>query len=280
MTAPSPSDPIGLIAGGGRFPVLFAEKARALGLPVVCVGIRGMADRAALEPLCHRFFWSRLGAMNRPIRCFKRAGVRRWTMAGKVHKVKMFGPFGWLSLVPDMRMLRFWYSHRENNADDTITRGVIAEFAKAGLVCTSALDICPELLVRSGVLTNRRPTAREEADIDYGWHLAREMGRLDIGQSVAVKDRAVLAVEAVEGTDAAILRAGTLCPAGGFTVVKVAKPAQDMRFDVPAIGPATVEAMQRAGARILAIEAGLTIVIDEAETIRLANAAGIAIVAR
>jgi UDP-2,3-diacylglucosamine hydrolase len=274
-------EPIGLIAGWGRLPVLFAEKAKSLGIPVICVGIRGMADRAALEPHCHKFFWTRLAAMNRPVRCFKRQGVRRWTMAGKVFKVKLFSASRWFTLLPDLRMIRFYFFRkRPDNADDTLTLALIDEYARDGLVCTSALELCPELLVRPGLLTRRPPTSREEADIEYGWHLAKEMGRLDIGQSVAVRERAVLAVEAIEGTDAAIRRAGELCRAGGFVVVKVAKPQQDMRFDVPTVGPSTIESIKVAGGRVLAIEAEKTILIDEAETIRLADGAGITIVAR
>jgi UDP-2,3-diacylglucosamine hydrolase len=274
-------EPIGLIAGWGRFPVLFAEKAHSLNIPVVCVGIRGMADRDALEPHCHRFYWSRLASLSRPIRCFKREGVRRWTMAGKVFKVKVFSPARWLTLLPDLRMIRFWFFRRRaDNADDTLTLALIDEFAREGLACTSALDLCPELLVRRGVLTRRPPTAREEADIEYGWQLAKEMGRLDVGQSVAVRERAVLAVEAIEGTDAAIRRAGELCPAGGFVVVKVAKPHQDMRFDVPTVGPSTIGSIKAAGGKVLAIEAEKTILLDEAETVRLADEAGISIVAR
>ena len=158
--------------------------------------------------------------------------------------------------------------------------GVIAEFAADNLHFESALDLCPELLVRPGVLTRRPPNAREEADIAFGWELAKEMGRLDVGQSVAVKERAVLAVEAIEGTDRAILRAGELCRSGGFVVVKVAKPQQDMRFDVPTVGRDTIETMSRAGARVLAIEAGRTVLLDEAETLALADRYGIAILAR
>jgi UDP-2,3-diacylglucosamine hydrolase len=273
-------EPIGLIAGWGRLPVLFAEKARSQNIPVVCVGIRGMADRAALEPHCHKFYWTRLAALGRPIRCFRRAGVQRWTMAGKVFKVQLFSPARWITLFPDLRMIRFWFRRRADNADDTLTLAMIDEYAREGLVCTSALDLVPELLVRQGVLTRRQPNSREEADIEYGWRLAKEMGRLDVGQSVAVRDRAVLAVEAIEGTDAAIRRAGELCRAGGFVVVKVAKPQQDMRFDVPTVGPSTIESMKAAGGKVLAIEADKTILIDEAETVRLADAAGIAIVAR
>ena len=143
-----------------------------------------------------------------------------------------------------------------------------------------ALDLCPELLVREGVLTRRRPTAAEERDIEFGWDLAKEMGRLDVGQSVMVKEGAVLAVEAIEGTDLAILRAGELCGRNGFVVVKVAKPKQDMRFDVPTVGTTTIETMKAAGATALAIEAGRTILLDEAETVALADRYGIAIVSR
>lgn len=274
-------EPIGLIAGWGRLPVLIAEKAKSLGIPVVCVGIRGMADRAALEPHCDRFYWSRVAAMDRPVRCFKREGVRRWTMAGKVFKVKLFSASRWFTLLPDLRMIRFYFFRkRPDNADDTLTLAFIDEYARDGLICTSALELCPELLVRPGLLTRRPPTKREEADIEYGWKLAKEMGRLDVGQSVAVRERAVLAVEAIEGTDAAIRRAGELCPSGGFVVVKVAKPQQDMRFDVPTVGPSTIESIKVAGGRVLAIEAEKTILIDEADTIRLADEAGITIVAR
>ncbi|HKB06258.1 MAG TPA: UDP-2,3-diacylglucosamine diphosphatase LpxI, partial [Gemmataceae bacterium] len=223
----------------------------------------------------------RLAALGRPIRCFKREGVRRWTMAGKVFKTRMFSPARLFTLLPDPRMIRFYFfRRRRDNADDTLTLGIIDEFARDGLECTSALDLCPELLVRPGVLTSRHPTTREEADIEYGWQLAKEMGRLDVGQCVAVRDRAVLAVEAIEGTDAAIRRAGELCPAGGFVVVKVAKPQQDMRFDVPTVGPSTIQSIRAAGGRVLAVEAGKTILIDEAETIRLANEAGITMISR
>src|SRR5262249_32284138 len=152
-----------------------------------------------------------------------------------------------------------------DNRDDALLLAVIDEFARDGLTFDSALDLCPELLVRPGVLTKRAPSAREEGDIAFGWTLAKEMGRLDVGQSVAVKERSALAGEAVEGTDAAIARAGALCRSGGFVVVKVAKPQQDMRFDVPTVGCQTVETMHRAGGRVLAVEAGKTILLDEVD---------------
>lgn len=273
-------EPIGLLAGWGRLPIVLLQKARSLGVPVVTVGIRHMAD-PILRELSYRHYWTRLGGMGRTIRCFRREGVRRWCMAGKVHKVSLFTPWRWLTYLPDGRMLRFYFDHtRRDNADDTLTLGIIREFEKDGLICVSALDLCPELLVKPGVLTRRAPTAAEERDIEFGWHIAKEMGRLDIGQSVIVQERAVLAVEAIEGTDQAILRAGQLSRRKGFVVVKVAKPQQDMRFDVPTVGKGTIETIYQAGGKVLAIEAGKTILLDEAETLALANRYGITIVSR
>lgn len=272
--------PIGLLAGWGRFPILFAEKAKMLGHPVVCVGLRDEAD-PRLEEMVDRFYWSGIAKLGWMIRCFKREKVHSIVMAGKIHKVKMQASFRVLRYLPDWRMIKAWWlSGRRDNKDDTLMLQLIDEFAKDGMTFASALDYCPELLMKEGVPTRRKPSPSEQADIAFGWELAKEMGRLDVGQSVAVRERAVLAVEAIEGTDQAILRAGQLCPRGGIVVVKVAKPTQDMRFDVPTVGRQTVESMHKAGARVLAVEADKTIVIDEAETIALADHYGIAIVAR
>jgi DUF1009 family protein len=274
------SDQIGLLAGSGRFPIAFAAKAHALGLRVVCVGIRNEAAPELAE-LVKRFHWCGVARLGRMIRCFKREGVDRVVMAGKITKAAfMHAPWRVLSLLPDWRTVRFWYSRgRRDNRDDSLLLGIIDEFARDGLLFDSALTICPELLVKAGVLTRRRPTAGEESDVSFGWELAKEMGRLDVGQSVAVKERAVLAVEAIEGTDRAIARAGELCRAGGFVVVKVAKPQQDMRFDVPTVGRQTIESMRAARGRVLAVEAGKTIILDQEETVALADRHGICIVA-
>jgi UDP-2,3-diacylglucosamine hydrolase len=282
MTMPSTNaaGPIGLLAGSGRFPILFAEKARRLGLSVVCVGINGEAD-SALEPLVDRFYWTGLAKLGRMIRCFKREGVQQIVMAGKIQKVKMNASFRLLRYLPDWRMIRaYFFRPRRDNKDDTLLLAFIAEFEKDGMTFASALDLCPELLVKPGLLTQRDVSASEAADIEFGWELAKEMGRLDVGQSVAIRERAVLAVEAIEGTDQAILRAGQLCPRGGIVIVKVAKPQQDMRFDVPTVGGATIESMRKAGARVLAIEADKTIIIDEEQTVALADRYGITIVAK
>jgi UDP-2,3-diacylglucosamine hydrolase len=272
--------PIGLLAGWGRFPFAFAQKARSLDLPVVCVGIRGEAS-PELASLVQRFHWTGPAQMGRMIRLFKRAGVEQIVMAGKVHKANvMHRPWKIFTLCPDWRTVRWWcFRARPNNSDDSLLLSMIEEFGRDGLQFESALALCPELLVKPGILTRRRPTAREESDIAFGWELAKEMGRLDVGQSVAVKARAVLAVEAIEGTDSAILRAGQLCRAGGFVVVKVAKPRQDMRFDVPTVGCTTIESLWQAGGRVLAIEADKTIMLDQTETLALADRYGLTIVA-
>ncbi|HEV3120856.1 MAG TPA: UDP-2,3-diacylglucosamine diphosphatase LpxI [Isosphaeraceae bacterium] len=270
---------IGLLAGSGRFPILFAEAARRQGLRVACVGIRYEAPEV-LGELCESFQLAGVTKLGAIIRAFRRQGVKRIVMAGKVTKSVMYTPWRMVQLWPDPRFMRMWYlGLRKDKRDDSILLGVIAEFERDGMTFASALDFCPELLVSAGVLTRRRPTAAERRDIDFGWQLAKEMGRLDVGQSVAVKELATLAVEAIEGTDRCIERAGQLCRAGGWTLVKVAKPQQDMRFDVPTIGTSTIENLRQSGARVLAIEAGKTIVVDQAEVVDLADRYGLTIVA-
>ena len=186
--------------------------------------------------IVHRFYWTRLGSINRPIRCFKKEGVRQYVWAGKIHKVNIFRPFRLLTMLPDLRMIRFWFfRRRKNNADDTVAKGIMDEFAKDGIICSSTIELCPELLVKPGITSrSAQPTEAERRDISYGWKVAKEMGRLDIGQSVMVHEQTALAVEAIEGTDRAIQRARRgFITARGFVVVKVAKPQRDMRIDVP-----------------------------------------------
>lgn len=270
---------IGLLAGGGQFPVEFARAAVREGHEVVCLGVAGMAP-AILGDICHSFRTVPLARIGLAIRHFKRRNVDRAVMAGKIEKRILFDPFRVFRLMPDLRTLHMWYHYaRENRKDDTILLAVIREFARDGIVFESALDYAPELLVHHGFLTRRRPTTAQWEDIRFGWEIAKEMGRLDVGQSIVVNDKAVIAVEAVEGTDECIRRAGSLCRRGGFTVVKVAKPQQDMRFDVPTVGVGTLKTMQAAGGRVLAIESEKTIVLDREEFLLLADKLGIAIVA-
>jgi len=273
------AEPIGLIAGSGRFPILFAEAARRQGLAVACVGIKYEAPEE-LRALCSSFDIVGVAKLGRMIRAFRRRGARRIVMAGKVTKNVMYTPWRMVQLCPDLRTLQWWYRrNRVDNRDDSLLLSLIGEFERDAMTFASALDFCPELLVKNGILTRRAPTPAEQKDIEFGWALAKEMGRLDVGQSVAVKERAALAVEAIEGTDRCIERAGQLCRAGGWALVKVAKPQQDMRFDVPTIGVSTIENLRKAGARVLAIEAGKTILLDQPEVVALADRYGLCIVA-
>lgn len=277
--ADTPDRCVGLLAGSGRFPILFAEGARRQGYRIACVGIRYEAP-PELEGLCDSFELVSVSKLGGLIRAFQRQKVSQIVMAGKVTKSVMYTPFRFLRLMPDVRMIKFWYHTLSgDHRDDSILLTLIAEFEKDGLNFGSALDYCPELLVKDGVLTRRAPSAKERTDIEFGWALAKEMGRLDVGQSVAIKEASALAVEAIEGTDRCIERAGQLCRAGGWTLVKVAKPLQDMRFDVPTIGVSTIENLHRARARVLAIEANRTIVVDQADVIALADKYGLTIVA-
>jgi UDP-2,3-diacylglucosamine hydrolase len=273
---------IGMMAGWGRYPLLIAEALRRQGSELYCLGVIGHAD-SKLAEVCRDFQWSGLGRFGAAIRYFKRHGVTDVIMAGKIHKVVLFQPWMIVRNMPDLRTIRMFIPHfvtgRRDNKDDTLLGAIVAEFAREGMRFGRPTDYVPELLVSQGQLTRRSPTALQWHDIRFGWKLAKEMGRLDVGQSVAVKDRAVLAIEAVEGTDECIRRAGTLCRSGGFTVVKVAKPQQDMRYDVPTIGTRTIESLAASGGRVLAIEAGRTILLDGAEVIELADRHGLVIVA-
>ena len=273
---------IGIMAGWGRYPLVIAEALKKQGYETYCLGVVGHADPKLAE-VCHEFQWSGLAKFGSAIRYFKRRGVTEAMMAGKIFKVRLFGRFAWLRHLPDLRTIRmlipFFWTRQKDCRDDTLLTAVVDEFASEGIRLSAPTDYAPELLVKPGQLTRRGPSFAQQKDIEFGWRMAKEMGRLDIGQSVAVKDQAVLAVEAVEGTDQNIRRAGTLCKAGHFTVVKVAKPQQDMRFDVPTIGRGTLETMLEAGGEVLAIEAGKTILLDQHEVIEFANQHKMVIVA-
>jgi hypothetical protein len=246
------------------------------------LGIAGQAD-AALADLCDDFRWVGLAKLGQAIRYFKSHGVTRAMMAGKVHKKILFQPWLWLRLLPDLRTLRACAPHfltrRKDCRDDSLLKMVVDEFAADGIQFAPATDFAPELLARPGQPTRRSPSTRQWKDIRFGWRIAKELGRLDIGQTVAVKNQAVLALEAVEGTDECIRRAGGLCRFSGFVVVKVAKPQQDMRFDVPTIGLGTLPTMVEAGGRVLVIEAGRTIFLEESRLIGFANRNRLIIVA-
>ncbi len=273
---------IGLIAGWGRYPIVLAIELKRQGHQVVCLGVKQHAD-PVLRDICDDYGEAGIGRMGSIIRFFHRRGVTHATMAGKIQKVMLFQRCRWLKNLPDLTTLAAFYPHLISRArdcnDDSLLGKIVELFGRHGIILGPATNLVPELLVKHGLISKRELTAAERKDIEYGWRLAKEIGRLDIGQSVAVKGRAVIAVEAVEGTDECIRRAGTLCPSGGFTVVKVAKPQQDMRFDVPTIGLGTLQTLIEAGGRVLAVEAGKTILIDEPDVVAMANRCGITVVA-
>jgi UDP-2,3-diacylglucosamine hydrolase len=272
---------IGLVAGWGRYPLVIAEALRSAGYEVVGLGIKDHADQN-LRPLCAVYHEVGLAKLGAALRYFKRQGVTQATMAGKIHKVVLFQRMAWLKHLPDWRCAQAfapsWLWKTRDRRDDTLLGIVVEEFARDGIHFAPATDFAPELLVKQGHLAGRRLTFAQGKDVEFGWRLAKEMGRLDVGQSVAVKGLAVIAVEAIEGTDQCIRRAGELCPQGGFTVVKVAKPQQDMRFDVPTIGLGTLETMVAAGAKVLAVEAEKTILIDEPDVRAFAQKHGLSLV--
>jgi DUF1009 family protein len=259
------SEPIGLLAGWGRYPIVVAEALRRRGHRVIGLGVRDHAD-PQLAQLCDEFQWIGLGTVGRAIRHFRRHGVSRAVMAGKIHKITFYRPGWWLRHRPDWTAVRTFYRHfitgANDRKDDSLLSALVSAYAAAGIRFDPATNFAPELLVQQGQVAGRALSAKQLRDVEFGWAMARQMGRLDIGQTVCIKDQAVLAVEAIEGTDECIRRAGELCRQGGFTVVKVAKPQQDMRFDVPTVGLNTLESIAAAGGRVLAIEAERTILLD------------------
>ena len=261
---------VGLIAGNGAFPALFARAAASQGLEVVCVAHRGETD-PALEGLCAQFTWVELGQVGKLIKTLKAGGVSEVVLAGGISKQAIY------HARPDLKMIMLLATLRDHS-DDGILRALAAKLEASGLKVANPIDYLEGLLAKPGLLAGPRPSEDQMKDVALGMRLAREIGRLDIGQTVVVKTRAVVAVEAMEGTDRCIERAAALCGPGAV-VAKACKPIQDLRFDLPAIGPRTIEVMAQAGAAVLAVEAGKTIVLEGEELRRRAEAAGIAVLA-
>lgn len=272
---------IGLVAGWGDFPVRVAQALKKQGFQIYCLAIKDHAD-PILKEICDQHRVLGIGKMGAQVRFFRQAGVTEAVMAGKIFKVKIFQRFSLLRHLPDFTTMKHFYpmlvQKNKDRRDDTLLGMVTELYAENGIAFSPATDFAPDLLVQPGCLTQKKPSASQWKDIQFGWTMAKEMGRLDIGQSVCIKNQAVIAVEAIEGTDESIRRAGELCQ-GGFTLVKVAKPNQDMRFDVPTVGVKTIQTLRDAGGVVLAIEAHQTIVLDQDQTVRLADQYGISIVA-
>jgi len=267
---------LGLIAGNGRFPFLVLDAARAAGYDVTVVAITEeafpeLADAAARSAAA--FHSVSLGQLGTCIKLLKAAGVTQALMAGQVKHVKIFS-----GIVPDMTLLGVLMRLKSKNTDALIS-AVADVLRDNGIELVDSTAFLAPLLAQAGVLTKRAPTEEERADLEFGYRVADAIAALDVGQTIAVKAAAVVAVEAMEGTDAVIARAGQLAGAGA-RIVKVAKPNQDMRFDVPVVGVSTIEAMVAAGASLLSVDAGKTLMLDGAAIVRAADAAGIAILGR
>jgi DUF1009 family protein len=269
--------PLGLIAGNGTFPFLILRAARQMGHEVVVVAIEGEAfpdlETLARELGGVQWSWIALGHLGKCIKIMKTAGVSRAVMAGQVKHTKLFG-----GVLPDLTLLSVLTRLKSKNTDALIA--AIADVMKDhGITLMDSTELLTDLLARPGVLTQRQPTEAMLADFAFGYQVADAIAGVDIGQTIVVKDKAVVAVEAMEGTDAAITRAGQLAGPGS-RVVKVAKPSQDMRFDVPVVGVATIAAMKAAGADALSIDAGKTLILDGPALVQAANDAEMVVVGR
>jgi DUF1009 family protein len=261
---------IGLIAGSGRFPLLFAESARRAGHRVVAAAHVNQTD-PALEGLVDACTWVKLGQFGKVLEFLRDAGCKQVVMLGGIAKARFFRD-AWLDGLGVQVLARL-----ATKTDDSVLRAIAGALEERGITVIDPASFLQDRLAPEGVLGKREPTGDEWADARYGLELARAVGRLDLGQTVVVKDRMAVAVEALEGTDACIRRGGELAKEGAV-VVKAVKPQQDRRFDLPAVGPDTIDAMEKAGCRVLAVEAGSTLVMDLDELVRRADKARIAVV--
>jgi len=262
---------IGLIAGNGNFPIAFAQAAKLKGLQVIAVAHEG-ETLPELAQLVDAIFWVKVGQLGKIITILKEQGVVDVLMAGGIKKTRFFG-----NTLPDMRGMAL-LAKMAHKKDDSLLRAVAEELESEGITVRESTLFLDSIVAQQGLLTKRKPSKEERRDIEFGWQMAKEIGRLDIGQTVVVKDQVILAVEAIEGTDEAIRRGGRLCGQGAV-VVKVCKPQQDLRFDLPAIGTQTIKSMLEVQASCLAVEAGKTIIIERETVINDANRAGITIIA-
>jgi DUF1009 family protein len=262
---------IGLIAGNGDFPIAFAQAAKQKGLQVIAVAHEG-ETLPELAPLVDGIFWVKVGQLGKIIKIFKDQDIKDVLMAGGIKKTRMFD-----GSLPDLRGAAL-LAKMLHKKDDSLLKAVAEELESEGIIVRESTLYLDNLLAPAGVLTKRKPSKDERLDIVYGWQMAKEIGRLDIGQTVVLKDQVILAVEAIEGTDEAIRRGGKLCGKGAI-VVKVCKPQQYLRFDLPAIGVHTIASLVEVSASCLAIETGKTIILDRDTVITNADRAGIAIVA-
>ncbi len=262
---------LGLIAGSGKLPVAIASEARSMGYAVIAVGLEPLADKS-LAGVADEIHWINVGRLGAIIATLKKGGVGEAVMAGKVPKSLLYKG----RVTPDLRAVKVLLCLRDRK-DDSILLAITHELEKDGIKLLKTTDFTTRLLTPAGILTQKPPSEEEWKDIAFGWQVAKEIGKLDIGQTVVVKNLAVMSVEAIEGTDEAIRRGGVLAGEGAV-VVKVSKPRQDMRFDVPVVGSDTLKAMIEVKARVLAIDSKRSILLDREKMIADARKAGITIV--
>ena len=270
MTEPGQASPIGLIAGGGQFPLLFAEAARARGRRVVAVA-HVNETLPELEQQADVTCWVKLGQLGRIIKYFRQEGVGETVFAGTITKTRIFH-----DVLPDFKGLTLW-NKIDIRLDDAILRAVAQTLEEEGIRVIASTCYLDHLFFPQGLLSRKKPSTAQMEDIRFGWSIARAVGRLDIGQCVVVRDRSVLAVEAIEGTDAAIRRGGELAGSGAV-VVKLKKPDQDFRFDLPATGEKTIATLAAVKGAVLAVEAGQSLLFDRAAMVRAADRAGIVVI--
>ena len=269
---------IGLIAGQGRLPFLVAAGAKQAGLKVVCVGLldNALPQLADKVDVFYNVAIARPGSW---IRKLRKHGVTDTIMVGRVAKSRVFTPWRILKYLPDWRALKIWYwtLRKKDKRNDTLLCALADELASGGINLTDSTKYCKEHFASPSPMTKKKPNPSVEDDIEFGWQIVKKLGELDIGQAIAVKEKEVIAVEAIEGTANIIVRAGQFCKSGGWTLIKTAKPNQDMRFDVPCVGPDTIKSLAENGGKCLVVETGKTIIIDKPQTIELADKLGITI---
>jgi hypothetical protein len=265
------SKTLGLIAGTGELPRVIVSEAKKMGYRVVAIALQPPADES-LKPFADEFHKVHIGRLGGLIRLLKKLSITEAVMAGKVPKNLLYKK----DIIPDLRAINLLFSLKDHS-DDTIMQAIVKELEKEGINLLKTTIFTKNFIAPEGVLTYKKPSKTEWRDIEFGWKIAKGIGQLDIGQTVVVRDMAVIAVEAIEGTDETIKRGGSLVKKGAI-VIKVSKPQQDMRFDVPVVGTNTLHSMKKASAKVLAIEAGKCIIIDREKFIKEANRAGIAVI--
>jgi DUF1009 family protein len=270
--------PLGLIAGEGVFPLLVARGARAAGRSVVCAALSGSAWPELREE-CDFFKWVGVVRLGQWVRTLRAHDVREAIMVGRVTKTRMYSRWRYLRYIPDLKTARLYLTRvRRDKRPGAILRTIADALEDEGITLIDSTVYTPDQLTAAGVLTRRQPTDRQMDDAHFGWDLCRKISQLDIGQAIAVLDKDVIAVEAIEGTNAMIERAGSLCKAGGWTLIKVANSRQDMRMDVPTVGVTTIEKLAGAGAGCVVLEAGKTVLLEKQKVLELADRHKISIV--